>query len=259
MKRDQVISSEREKMEKKRLTAIKVRISDIVNGKFDLVSNNIYVLTKSAKKIGRARILASVVDKFVSADKKFYSITIDDGTDTIRAKVFDSLVLEKIDAGDIVDVIGRINEYNGEIYILLENVWMINDPNVEILRELEIREQNNIMNNKKRLVLDYKNQISDMQELKHIMKEFGLDPEEVESIIDSESIIEPDKEENIGTDDQKQKILTSIEQLDKGEGCTYTELMDASGLTENILDVVIEELLNEGLCFEPKPGRIRKL
>ena len=244
-------------IEKKRLTAIKSKIYDIINGKYVSEEESKYVLTNKAQKIGRARILGTVVYKFISDDKKFYSITLDDGTDTIRAKIFDSLILEKINLGDIVDLVGRIREYNEEIYILVENIWKIYDPNFEILRELEIQEQTKMIANKKKLVLEYKKQISDLQELKYVMKEFGINQEEVEAIIDSETIAEP--EEEIGTDDQKEKVLACITELDKGEGCNYSELMEASGLQENVLDVVIEELLNEGACYEPKPGKIKKL
>ncbi len=246
-------------IEKKRLPAMKSRISEIVNGKYIKTEDSSYVLTKRAEKVSRIRILATIVDKYISNNKKLYSVTLDDGTDTIRAKIFDSLLLEKINIGDIVDVIGKIRDYNEEVYLLIENIWKINDPNFEILRELEIKELGKTMESKKKLVLEYKKQISDLQELKHVMKEFGINEEEVEAIVESESIIEPEKEEEIGTDDQKDKILSSIGLLDKGEGCTYSELMEASGLPENILDVVIEELLNEGSCFEPKPGKIKKL
>ncbi len=244
-------------MEKKRLTAIKTNIADICNGKFVKTEDSTYVLTKNAQQIGRARILATVVDKFISENKKLYSVTLDDSTDTIRAKIFDSMILEKINVGDIVDVTGRVREYSDEIYILLENIWAVNDPNFEILRKLEIKEQRKSIENKKKMVLEYKKQISDLEELKHIVKEFGIGSEEVEAIVDSESL--PDTTEDVGTDDQKNKILEHIENLDKGEGCTYSELMEASGLPESAIDVVIEELLNEGSCFEPKPGRIKKL
>lgn len=246
-------------IEKKRFPAMKTKLSEIVNGKYVKNEEASYVLTKRAEKVSRVRILATIVDKYVSNNKKLYSVTLDDGTDTIRAKIFDSPILEKTNVGDLVDVVGRIRDYNDEIYLLIEILWKVNDPNFEILRELEIKELGKTMENKKKLVIEYKKQISDLQELKHVMKEFGINAEEVEAIVESESIVEPEKEEDIGTDDQKDKILASIGQLDKGDGCTYSELMEASGLPENILDVVIEELLNEGSCFEPKPGKIKKL
>ncbi|MBI5332140.1 MAG: OB-fold nucleic acid binding domain-containing protein [Candidatus Aenigmarchaeota archaeon] len=244
-------------IEKKRLTAIKARIGSVMNGRYVNEAENSYIVTKKAYRINRVRLLGTVVDRFLSADKKFSSITLDDGTDTIRAKIFDSIVLDNLNAGEIVDLVGKIREYNGEIYVLIENVWKMADPNFEILRELEIRENDKAMDSKKKIIIEYKKQISDLHELKHVMKEFGISSHEIEAVIQAESIEEP--EHDIGTEEQKEKILMLIDQMDSGEGCNYSEIIEKSGLPENVVDIVIEELLNEGSCYEPKPGKIKKL
>ncbi|MFH0836671.1 MAG: OB-fold nucleic acid binding domain-containing protein [Candidatus Aenigmatarchaeota archaeon] len=244
-------------IEKKRLTAIKARIGSITAGKYINEADGSYVVTKKAYRISRVRLFGTVVDRFMSADKKFSSITLDDGTDTIRAKIFDSSILENFGVGEMADLIGKIKEYNGELYVLIENLWKVTDPNFEVLRELEIRENDKVMDNKKKIIREYKKQISDLHELKHIMKEFGISSQEVEAVIQAETIEEP--EQDIGTDEQKEKVLNLIGQMDSGDGCNYSEIIEKSGLSENIIDVVVEELLNEGSCYEPKPGKIKKL
>lgn len=244
-------------MEKKRLTAIKTRIKNITSGKY-VVREGFepnYVLTKRGELLSRARVLATVVDKFVSETGKFASLTLDDGTDTIRAKVFNAVsMLDNIAVGDIVDVIGRVREYQGEIYMAPEVVAKQENPNYELLRELELRWQEREWEKKRELVFEYQKQTSDADELKRYMAErFAVAPEEVEAILQSQEVSEQQE-----TDD-KSKVIELIVRLDGGQGCDYTELIQASGLSEETLDTVVNELLSEGLCFEPKPGKIKKL
>lgn len=243
-------------VEKKRLTAIKTKIRNIASGKFvtqeGLEPN--YVIAMDGTRISRARVLATVVDKFISDDKKFSSITIDDGSDTIRVKAFNSLILDSLQLGDTVDVIGRLKNYEDETYISPENIFFINDPNFEILRELELIDIEKKWENKKSVVLNYNKQVSDLSELKELMKEFSVKPEEVESILQSS-----ESEDEPGNDDKKAKILEIIEKTDSSDGCDYSLLIAHSGLPEDEVDSIVEELLENGVCFEPRPGKIKKL
>ena len=243
-------------VEKRRLTAAKTKISEVIGGKFfkqeGLEPN--YVLTASGQRLSRVRILATVVEKFVSEDRKFFSVTLDDGSETIRAKAFSSLILDPVGVGDIIDVIGKVKEYNEEIYFIPEVVFKVTDPNLEILRELEIFDSQRDWQRKRDVILNYQKQVSDLTELKNLLKEFNISSEEIEMILQL-----PEQEEKTNSVEEKQKILDLIEKLDMGGGCDYSQLMEMSGLAENTLDSVIEELLEEGSCFEPRPGKIKKL
>ena len=59
--------------------------------------------------------------------------------------------------------------------------------------------------------------------------------------------------------DNKNIILALITSMDTGDGCDYTQLVEAAKMPEEAIDAVINELLEEGACFEPKPGKIKKL
>ncbi|MFH0832622.1 MAG: OB-fold nucleic acid binding domain-containing protein [Candidatus Aenigmatarchaeota archaeon] len=246
-------------MEKKRLPAIKTRVKPIIDGKFVKQEGfePSYVITNFGLKISRARILATVVDKFLSESGKFSSVTLDDGSGTIRAKAFGSLIFEDVSVGEIVDVIGKVKEYQEEIYILPETVSKV-EPNWELLRELEIRKSEENLKKNKEIILEYQKQTSDLEELKNMMAaEFGIPAEVVEAIVQSQ-----EKEEIVDDDTNKKakdSVLKLIEELDKGDGCNYAELIEASGLAEDILDGIINDLLSEGICFEPRPGKIKKL
>ena len=242
-------------MEKKRLTAIKTAIESIDSGKFFPQEgfNPGYVLSSTGQRLSRVRVLATVVDKFLSENGKFASLTLDDGSDTIRAKIFNALsMLEAVDKGNVVDVIARIKEYQGEIYLLPEVITKIEDPNLELLRQLEIQEQKKEAERKRQLVLEYKNQVADVSELTRLMKErFGIEQEELESFVQQDDIPKPKE--------GKAEILKLVETLDTGEGCNYQELVQAAGMPEEALDTIVNELLEEGSCFEPRPGKIKKL
>ncbi len=238
--------------EKRRLTAVKTKIAPVVNGKFVVQEgfNPNYVLSDFGK-LSRVRILATVVDKFISESGKMASLTLDDGTSTIRAKAFGGMaIFNSIEVGNIVDVIGRIKEYQGEMYLSPETAAVL-DINHELLRELEIRNLHRELEDKKKIIMDFKNTVQNAEELKRMMRERYAIPEEyTEAVLESM----PQKNNNYNA-----KVLDLIEQLDKGEGCDYSDLVAASGLAENIVESAINDLLNEGTCFEPRPGKIKKL
>ena len=242
-------------MDKKRLTAVKTNIGSISKGRFFAQEgfNPSYVLSPAGQRLSRVRVLATAVDKFVSGNGKFASLTLDDGTDTIRVKVFNALsMIEKIEKGNLIDVIARIKQYQEEVYLLPEIITKIDDPNMELLRQLEIQEQETEARKKKQLILEYKSQVADYSELVKFMKErFGIEQEEIEACLQQDDVPK--------TQETRTEIIKMIETLDAGEGCDYQELIQAAGVSENVLDVIVGELLEEGLVFEPRPGKIKKL
>ena len=242
-------------MEKKRIHSVKTRIKDITSGRYVAQEgfNPNYVITGYGLRLSRVRLLAKVVDKFVSEGGKFASITIEDGTDTIRVKVFTALsMFERLDAGSEIDLIARVKEYQGEVYLVPEIITSVADPNVALLRTLELRQQDKAFEAKRRLVMENQKQASDMGELERIMHErYGIQPEEVEAILQSK---EEPKEES-----KKLELLKLIEKHAEGSGCDYAELLSISGLPEDVVDSLVNELLEEGTCFEPRPGKIKKL
>ena len=249
-------------MERKRLPAIKARIEDISKGKYYAQEgfNPHYVITPQGAKVSRVRVMSTVVDKFMAESGKFASLTLDDGTDTIRSKSFNNLsVFEGIETGDDIELIGKVKEYQGEVYIVPETAKKVEDPNMETLRRLELRAQAKEWEKKRMAVLGNEKGVSDLDELKKVMKErYGIEPEETETIVltktgPAEEGAPAEKESS------KEKLLKIIAENDPGEGCEYQTLIDKSGMDEDSIDAAIQELLDEGSCFEPKPGKIKKL
>ena len=129
---------------RKRMTAVRASISDIVNGTFG-EDNGVHVTSSYGVELRRVVVVGFVVSKFKKeADseggKMFMSITLDDGTDTIRIKVWgaeESALLEGVKEDILALVIGKIRKYEDEIYIIPEIVKEITDPNFMGLHLLE--------------------------------------------------------------------------------------------------------------------------
>ncbi len=129
---------------RKRMTAVRASISDIVNGTFG-DDNGAHVTSSYGVELRRVVIVGFVVSKFnkeanSEGGKRFMSITLDDGTDTIRIKVWgeeESALLEGVKEDILALVIGKIRQYEDEVYIIPEIVKEITDPNFMGLHLLE--------------------------------------------------------------------------------------------------------------------------
>ncbi len=253
-----------DKMENKRLTAVKVPIKDIIQGKYYQQEgfNPNFIITKSNMKVSRTRLTGTIVNKYASPDNKFASITLDDATATIRAKAFGNIdIFSKVEVGDIVDVIGKVRLYEDEIHLVVEIAHKIDDPNFETLRKLELKIKQNDWNKKKQKLFELREQTADLAELKQAAAvQLLMDEDVVEAIVSDTPEQAKEKKPDIeDRDELKKKMLDLISKCDSGDGCLYNELVDTSGMDEYAVESVVSELLEDGECFEPKPGKIKRL
>lgn len=127
--------------QKKRNTAYKLRIGDLIKSKPVVVEGKFLFLELGDKKVSRVNIIANVVDKYVSeGEKKYAALTLDDASGQIKLKAFGdeiAILKDKIQ-GDTVQVIGTVRDYNNEIYILPEVVKKV-DTQWLLVRKLEIQ------------------------------------------------------------------------------------------------------------------------
>ncbi len=199
-----------------RQTAKKVRILDLNEGKWIEKDVGGLLQTAYGEELVRARLMATVVSKFTSEDGGFGTLTLDDSSDTIRAKCWKDLKpISSINVGDVVDMIGKVRMYNEEIYLVPETVKKVANPNLELLRKLEI-----------------------MKQIK------GL----------------PKKEYDKETADDKsirKEVLGLIEK--NNDGIEYNKLLESTPHKQEEVERVIDELLSGGVCYEPTPGKIKKI
>lgn len=235
------------------MSAKKVRVNDLINGKFLPGSKEemtpSYVITPYGEKISRVNIIGTIVEKYMAEGGTFSSVTIDDGTDSIRIKSFEGLPFEGFDIGNMIRVIGRVKEYNGEIYITHELMQKIDDVNLELLAKSEIL---TTLMRRKKIVDDIKLMSSqvDEVELRNYAKDvYSLDEESLATIIEM-------KKKEI---DYKPVVLEVMEKIDEGSGVEIRKLFDILNLPKPTIEKTLNDLINEGFVYEPIVGFLKKI
>lgn len=246
----------------KRLTAKRALAEDLVSGSYftreGFQSN--YLITPRGQQVSRVKVIGTVVTKFVNDDESYAFIVIDDGTETIRAKFFQELEdFKEVEEGDLVMVIGKLREYEDEIYINPEIVKQVGDPNLITLNLSEIASELKHLQEDRERLEELKEESPEEYEEK-LAEEIG--EERARSLLKAEA---PgggggeEKEEEMEDSELKKEILGVIDDLDEGKGASYQDIIDEIDADEKKIDEVINDLLTEGTCFEPRPGRIKKL
>lgn len=131
------------KSTKERLnTAVKVSAKDLTSGEYIEEGKKKLVKLKEKGTVSKVRILGTIVDKYVADDKNYGHLVLGDSTDTIRLKFFSENIstLENFEEGDLVDVIGFVDSYQDEVYVNPDIINKLEDPNWELLRNLELSE-----------------------------------------------------------------------------------------------------------------------
>jgi len=215
-----------------------------------------YVLTKLGEKVSRAKMVGTIINKFMSEDGNYSSVTVDDDTDAIRVKAFkeDADFFDKFNVGNNVLLIGKVREYNGENYIIPE-IMKKSETNYENYHKLKILKQ--LLEKKKinDIVKKQKDKFADFEELKkYLVKKHKFDEKDIDSVLENIGGKEERKEK-----DYKPMLMELIDKLDKGEGVEIIKLLKESKLNENNFQEAVNELVTDGIWFEPKPGVVKKV
>ena len=199
---------------RKRNTAYKLRIGDVLKGVPMMDEGKFLFLELGDKKVVRVNILANCVDKFIQeGEKQFGSLTVDDASGQLKLKVFGEDIdrVKNIMQGDTLQIIGNMREWNGEIYMIPEVAKKV-DARWLLVRKLEIQ------NARKDLPVDEK-----------------------------------------GDNSLKNQILDKIKGVEADGGIDReTLVMDVEASPEAI-ESEVKKLLEDGLIYEPRPGRLRYL
>ncbi len=216
----------------KRWTAYVKEVRDVVNA--DVDEKNIIKINGS--NIKRVKIMGSVVSKFISDDKNYGFLIIDDGTETIRVRSFEDKLnlIQKSNLGDVVEIIGMIKIYQDEIYISPEIIRKIENPNELILRKLKIM---------KGKIEDKKNQ------------KFEVVEEKIETKNKKEEV---SNEQKNSSDNPRSKFIKLVRKYDTGKGVEISKIKEEFK-DENLFKKIMKDLLNEGELFEPMPEKIKIL
>lgn len=208
--------TDEQKTDFKRQTAYKCSIGDLNRGVFVKRPGweSSYLMTDYGD-FSRVNIIAVVVGKDEG------TITLDDGTGKIIARVFDKTeLINGVIVGDLVLLIARPREYNNQIYLTIDLIKKINNKGWITYR-------------KKELSLIRKVRDTARTEVKK-------DAEEVQST---------------STMNSKERIISLIKELDSGQGADIDEIIRFSKI-KNAEDL-IQDFILRGEAFELKPGKIK--
>jgi hypothetical protein len=196
----------------KRNTAYKLRIGPILNAKQEIEMERLKNIQINNQNIIRVNVIANIVDKYIQeGEKKFGSITLDDGTGQIKAKTFGDDVdkfFQLLNQGDTVMTIGLLRTWKDEIYITPEIIKK-KQPEFLLIRKMEAEK-------------------SEIHEIKD-------------------------------TSELKQKIISMIKQAEGDGGVEIEKLILDLNEKPDHINSEIKKLLEDGVAYEPRPGKIRWL
>lgn len=255
---------------RERLTARKIRAADVLNGTYHKQEGfePNYLVTTYGLTVSRARLIGTVVDTYVNDDESYGALVLDDGTGTLRAKFFQDVEpMLEIEEGDIVEVIGKVKRYDGELYMTPELIVQ-RDATYELLRAVEaeaVQEQwDEYLSRAAELQEDGRSEDDIVQELQGE----GLKENEIQGLLRRASNPDPSPAQPVPEEgetaededgDARTLVLNAIDAVDEGDGAEYADITDRTGLDDEALEAVINDLLSDGTCYEPRPGRIKRL
>ena len=199
------------------------------------------------QRIARVNIIATVVDSFTNEDGSYLSLTLDDGTSTIRAKAFneDAKPLGDINKGERILMVGRVREYQGEIYLAPEITKKVNDPNIELIRKAELL---------KYMGIPEKGKISpNIQVVQTKLQQLNTPQPTSSQPTQTEEV-----PKEISQHDFRQKIISSLAKYDDS-GVEISTIAKDLGMDDQVAETIFKDLLLEGEVYENKPGHYKAI
>ncbi len=246
----------------KRYVAYKVSIGLLSKGNLELEKDKddptrqkFRFLCLQDKEINRINLIANVIDKFKSEEKNYASLTLDDGTGQIRVKAFsdNTKLIDSIQSGDTILVIGTLRYFNNELYILPEIIKHL-DARWLLARKLELEKEYGQLY---KTLDSNKIKVAESKESKLESAELKIDEEKQE---EQEEKNEEKREELNPELSLREQIINIIKAAEPQEGINIDEIiMKLQNYAVEKINDKITELLEEGAIYEPKPGRLRIL
>ncbi len=201
-----------------RHTAYKLIIKDLVSNPYIKKEGEVDYVEIKDLKVARTRVMATVVNK-MTFDNNSGFLVLDDGTETIRARVWENNfeVIDKVVIGDLIDLVGRVRQYNEETYLVPEIISKA-VPDLFVLRKLELSSKPKKIKEKKE------------KEEKKVLRAIS-----------------------------KNEVYEIIKKLDKGKGAELKNVMNKLELKKPECLKLIRELMADGSVFEPKAGKYKVL
>ncbi|MCF7861077.1 hypothetical protein K9M79_02440 [Candidatus Woesearchaeota archaeon] len=229
-----------------RQTAYVVSISEISSGDFVKGEGwNPNFVVCGNLKISRVNLMGVVisVDNGEDSTNGPMSLMLDDGTGSIEIRSFEpSVMFKRVNIGDLANIIGRIRQFDNNIFIFPEIISKIDNT-----KWLDYRKKQMEVLYDKPIVAEKPEQFDEpMVE----DKSKSVTP----SIPQKPSVINEEVIEDV-TDSNN--ILDTIRKLDEGNGADIEDIKKATGMQD--VDAQMNILKERGDIFEVRPGRVKVL
>ncbi|MHA1845058.1 MAG: OB-fold nucleic acid binding domain-containing protein [Promethearchaeota archaeon] len=241
----------------KRFPAVTCWIQHLLQGTFSAKKNALYTIFGLVKRV---RIMATIHDKKEILRKEAENelgegmamgthnivFELEDGTGRIRANSWrvNPEEYDEFQIGDIVDIVGIIQNYQGFISIRPDFIRKVENPNMFLLRDAEIV---------KRLKAGEVFEIPKAEKLEEV---FPRETEVVAEEIDVDTLFEEGGEENEKEEeieDIRHRLIMIIRKsTEKGIGIHFNELLEIFDLPENELRKHLQDLEIKGVIYQMK-------
>ena len=218
-----------------RQTAYKVWISSLLSGKYTKGVEQFeagYIEVNNTR-ISRVNLIGIIIDKFEAETQ--ISLTLDDGSGSLRIKAWNENVslMSGFNVGDLVIIVGKVKEFNNQVYVTPEIVKILDNPLWLKVRKLELSKL--------------------FGEPVRVLSETPKDSNEEEE--DSMKVVE----EKVTNDNRtsREKIFHLIESMDKGDGVNLSDIIVSSGIDSDDVENVIGDMIKEGEIFEIQKNKLR--
>ncbi|MBT7903453.1 hypothetical protein HN587_06340 [Candidatus Woesearchaeota archaeon] len=239
----------------KRSIAFKIKINDVLNSiytKQEGFDPNFVSFGK--KQVSRVNIIGVVVSNSTEENQvSFQNLLIEDGTGRISLRSFETESKFDADVGDIVQVIGKIRDFNGERYLIPEIVKRIDPSWVQVRKnELDFFYSEFYDTSSPVPTTSPNLSTSDQTEPK-------VEEEIVENVVSNQTTT-PENTPSpklAEPEDKATKLINIIRSLDSGRGATYEDVLEKSD--NDSTDSLIKNLMMDGEIFEISPGKYKVL
>lgn len=244
---------------KKRAASHRLTLDEIHKGQFVSAEGDFelhYLITDDARKVYRAKVVATVVSEpYISDDTAYGRVQLDDGFETIYATVFreETALLDNIQLGDLVQVIGKIREWQGEKQLTLEAIHPVH-PNFLLVHRLEIlkaqREHQRLLEKARKVYAESEEQVRPARER---ARQKGVPIQIIEALDELKYLEEKEEEPEVSKAELvKTKVLSLIEKNPDGieMDAIVAEFEDI--YTSEEIEEAVRELLSIGEIFERK-------
>ncbi len=244
-----------------RQTAYKVQAKDILEGQAVFDGERFSAIESSGKRILRVNLVGNVIDKYVNSEKKYCTLTVDDGSGQIRIKGFSDQfdLLNGPEVGDTLYIVGMLRYFNNELYIMPEIIRK-SDPIWLSVRSLELGKRSFSQQQPNQSQSYTPSPYMQTSASSAVSEQTKPQPEAVEAsppaplAVQTEKIFSEENKISIPQNNIDSPKLRTLNIIKKEGEIDLNRLGAMTGITYEEMNSIINDLLAEGEIYELKPG-----